>query len=354
MINTLTPIDAFLYESFTASDGTVLPYRYYLPKDYKTSGKKYPLFLYMHGNGSRGTDNLAQLRTYSINNAVFNSNYECIMLAPQCPGSPSEWTAYKSTGINTYPGSKAYASFFESGRPYVSRHFCASAELLNTFLTSYRVDTSRIYLAGGSNGAGAVWNFAALYPEVFAAAVPVAGCRAEENYVFSVAHRYKSMPIWAIHGDNDNVVPTEGTRIMYKAIKSLGGNIKYTEVEGGNHSNIWKIAADTEGLIEWMFSQIKHDFENTISKGKRKELPAPENLVWDNNSATWDEVEDAGAYKVTFYKDGIKIKSFYCNKNAYTPDPSLNDIGANSFSVRALPQNNKYSISLESQMSDVL
>ena len=351
----LTPQQAFLYGSFTASDGTVLPYRYYLPKDYETSGKDYPVFLYMHGNGSRGTNNTSQLNTYSINNAVYESDYECIMIAPQCPASPYEWTLYSTVGdVNTYPGSEAYAAFLESGEPYGSKYFCAAAELLNSFLTDYRVDTSKVYLGGSSNGTGAVWNFLSLYPEVFAAAVPVSGSRAEEDYVHSIAHRMKNVAIWAFHGaldTSESGSPVEGTRNTVAALWDVGGNIKYTEVEDGNHSNIWKIAADTPGIVDWLFSQSNDSFENTISKAKGPALAAPLSLAWNNNIATWSAVDNAGAYKVTFYVDGTAAKTYFTPNNSFAPDFEALGDSEYTFTVRAFPEKSAYSISDESVAS---
>ena len=347
--------DAFLYGSFTASDGTVIPYRYYLPEGYETSGKDYPVFLYMHGNGSRGTNNTSQLSSYCINTVVYNSDYECIMIAPQCPSSPYEWTLYGTAGkVSHYPGSEAYAAFLESGEPYGSKYFCAAAELLDMFLTDYRADTSRVYLGGSSNGTGAVWNLMTLYPEVFAAAIPVSGSRATDDYAHSVAHRMKDIAIWAFHGDLDTSEsgsPVEGTRALVKALREVGGNITYTEVVGGNHSNIWKIAADTPGIVDWLFSQTNDSFENTIMKAKGPALPVAENLKWNTNVATWDAVENAGAYRVTFYVDGVVAKSVFTYNNYYTPDFDAFADGEYTFTVTAHPKKNAYSISAESEAS---
>lgn len=349
-----TPSEDFAYGSFTASDGTVLPYRYYLPEGYETSGKTYPVLLYMHGNGSRGTNNTSQLSAYTINTAVYNSDYECIMIAPQCPGSPEEWTLYSTVGnVNNYPGSEKYVEFLESGEPYGSEYFCAAVELLDKFLTDYRVDTSKVYLAGSSNGTGAVWNLMSLYPEVFAAAVPVAGSRATEDFSHSVAHRMKDIAIWAFHGalDNDSGSPVEGTRNMVAALQDVGGNVKYTEVYDGNHSNIWKTAADTPGIVDWLFSQTNDSFKNTLSKEKGTALPAPTNLSWNKNTATWNAVENAGAYKVTFYIDGAAAKTYCTCFNSFTPDfASLGD-GECTFTVSAFPEKNTYSISSASVAS---
>ena len=348
--------EAFLYGSFTASDGTVIPYRYYLPEGYETSGKEYPIFIYMHGNGSRGTNNTSQLSSYDIKNVVYESDYECIMIAPQCPSSPYEWTLYGTAGkVSHYPGSEKYAEFLESGEPYGSKYFCAAVELFDMFITDYRVDSSRVYLGGASNGTGAAWNLLTLYPEVFAAAITVSGARATDDFSHAIAHRMKDVPIWAFHGDLDTSEsgsPVEGTRSIVKALREVGGNITYTEVVGGNHSNIWRIAAETPGIVDWLFSQTNDSFVNTLSGEKGEALPAPTNLKWDGTSAIWDAVENAGAYRVNVYVNGVLAKTLFTCNTYYAPDFSSFDEGEVTFTVRAHPSKNAYSISAESAASD--
>ncbi len=51
--------DLFKAGSATWGDVTI-PYRYYVPERLEL-GKRYPLVLFLHGGGSRGTDNEAQL-----------------------------------------------------------------------------------------------------------------------------------------------------------------------------------------------------------------------------------------------------------------------------------------------------
>lgn len=38
----------------------------------------------------------------------------------------------------------------------------------------------------------------------------------------------KDRPIWAFHGEEDDVVPVSRSRIMADAIEALEGNIKFT------------------------------------------------------------------------------------------------------------------------------
>lgn len=249
--------DVFLSGSFTASDGTTIPYRYYLPEGYENSGKTYPVFLYMHGNGSRGSDNKTQLTTNgaALNNAVLNSEYECIMIAPQCPSSPKQW-------VTDYPGSAAFAASMESGKYTEDNYLHAAAELLCKFLTEYRADTSRVYVTGSSNGGGATWSLTARYPEVFAAAIPLAGTGSVGG-AQAIASRYVGVSIWTFHGDKDATLDVNATRQMVDAIRAAGGDITYTEIAGGTH-DIWTKAAYTDGLVDWIFAQKNDDFVNTL------------------------------------------------------------------------------------------
>ena len=267
-VTTKVANDVFLYGSFTDSHGTTIPYRYYLPEGYATSGETYPVFLYMHGNGSRGSDNKSQLTTNgaALNNAVLNSGYPCIMIAPQCPAAPNEWVDHTK-----YPGSDAFAADFADGALENMPYLYAAMELLNSFIENedLPIDTSRIYVTGSSNGGGATWAMTALHPRVFAAAVPLAGtgnstCPVTTEGAAAIASRYVNLPIWTFHGDADTTLSISGTNGLVSAITAAGGTkIKYTVIKDGTH-NIWPDAASTEGLVDWIFAQRNENFFNTL------------------------------------------------------------------------------------------
>ncbi len=255
------PDDVFLYGSYTASNGYTVPYRYYLPEGYD-GVKRYPLFLNMHGNGSRGSDNHKQL-TFGgsvLNTAVFQSGYECIMLAPQCPSS-SAWVP-----DNGYPGSKG---FLHRG---MSPYLTAAKELLDKFLSEYAVDPDRVYVSGSSNGGAASWELCYRFPDLFAAAVPLAGIRPEregedyEDASAEIAGPLTRTPIWTFHGTADTTLPVEGTRNLVNAIKAAGGEkILYTEYPGATHGTIWALAAQTEGVVDWIFAQRRSSGSAPVS-----------------------------------------------------------------------------------------
>ena len=328
-VQTLVANDVFEYGTFTASNGIKLPYRYYLPEGYETSAKNYPVFLYMHGNGSRGSDNTTQLTTNgaALNNEVLNSKYDCIMIAPQCAKSPREW-------VSNYAGSTAFANELKVGVYENGDYLNAAVELLDYFLNTYRVDTSKVYVTGSSNGGGATWSLTARYPYVFAAAAPLAGCELYDG-ADAIASRYVHQNIWTFHGDKDTTLPVEATRAMVNSIKAAGGkNIKYTEIAGGGH-NIWSQAAKTEGLVDWMFSKTNASFDNTL-RGDRTVLSTPANLAWNDNVATFNSVTGAKAYRVTVYVDGVARKVYEITGTSQAVDMAALGEGEVSFTVMAI------------------
>ncbi len=69
-----------------------------------------------------------------------------------------------------------------------------------------------------------------------------------------------SVPIWAVHGTADEVIPASHSREMINAINSQGGHPKFSELIGVGHDS-WKYAYDeSNGIIEWMFSQAQPTF----------------------------------------------------------------------------------------------
>src|SRR4051812_39703551 len=74
----------FSYERFI-NKGDTLNYRQLIP-DYDTL-RKYPLVIFLHGSGERGSDNEAQLK-WGVSNFATDQNmimHPAIVIAPQCP-----------------------------------------------------------------------------------------------------------------------------------------------------------------------------------------------------------------------------------------------------------------------------
>ena len=80
--------ELFEAKVFRAADGRTLPYRLFVPEDY-TPGKRYPLVLYLHGGGGRGSDNRKQLsggNGYLVDplvSAHAQARHACLVVVPQ-------------------------------------------------------------------------------------------------------------------------------------------------------------------------------------------------------------------------------------------------------------------------------
>lgn len=127
----------------------------------------------------------------------------------------------------------------------------AVKELLDTYLDLPQVDRNRIYVVGLSMGGMATYDLAVRFPDTFAAAVPICGTVNPVRLADAANVRFR-----IFHGDADNVVPVEGSREAYRALKNLGAEVEYIEFPGCNHGS-WNPAFNYPGFMEWIFAQRK-------------------------------------------------------------------------------------------------
>lgn len=202
--------------------GKSIPYVLYVPRNY-TPEKKWPVILFLHGSGERGTDGLKQSQV-GIGTALrmFSERYPALVVMPQCaPGA--SWRGDMNA---------------------------LALKAVDQTMAEYSCDPSRQYLTGLSMGGFGSWLIATEDPKRFAAVVPVCGGGDP-----SMASRLKDVPIWVYHGDADQAVPVQRSRDMVEAIKAAGGTlIKYTELPGVPH-NSWDAAYSDKALAEWLFAQ---------------------------------------------------------------------------------------------------
>jgi predicted peptidase len=122
---------------------------------------------------------------------------------------------------------------------------------LEDTLANFPIDPSRLYLTGLSMGGYASWDLGTRAAERWAAVVPICG-GGDELY----AERLVNVPVWAWHGDADDVVPVDRSRTMIEAIRRAGGSPRYTELAGVGHDS-WTPAYNSAELLAWMFAQRK-------------------------------------------------------------------------------------------------
>ncbi len=207
-------------------------YRLYVPKPYDPS-RSYPLIVFLHGLGSKGNDNAAQMRNHASGGLYFaeptQQAYQPAFVAlPQEPGTTSQhWTG-------PIPRELVLGMIDE-----LEAEFAA-------------IDPSRVYLAGFSMGGHGTWSIIGHEPGRFAAAMPVSG-RGEEGFPAAAIAR-SGIPIWAVHALGDTVVDPSGSRDAVEAIRQEGGGVRYTEFAQGGHV-IYTHAFGDPVVHEWLTAQ---------------------------------------------------------------------------------------------------
>jgi predicted peptidase len=120
--------------------------------------------------------------------------------------------------------------------------------LLDEALESYWADSKQMYITGLSMGGYGAWHLTAAYPHRFAAIVPICGGGDP-----AWAEKLKPIPVWAIHGVHDDVVPLEETVRMVKALEHYRGNVRLTVYPYAGH-DAWTAAYREQGLYAWLLS----------------------------------------------------------------------------------------------------
>ena len=252
-------VDSLLVKNtFTASNNLKLPYRFFEPN--KKQQKKIPLVIFLHGRGERGSENGS--RIYRNAGFLMNENsllttksqekYPCYILVPQCSDKTEneEWAKWiGNTSETPFKGLSKDGSYSMS--PIPSGSGKATLELIEKLIKEKSIDASRIYITGLSMGGFGTWDFIARKPNLFAAAIPMAGY-SDPNQI----QKIKDIPIWIFHGNKDKWNPVEGSRNMHQLLKNINADVKYTEYNLG-HGDTFKKAFKEPELISWMFSKSK-------------------------------------------------------------------------------------------------
>jgi predicted peptidase len=123
-------------------------------------------------------------------------------------------------------------------------------------IEEFSADANRVSLIGVSMGGYGVWHFAAEHPNRFAALVSICGGSPilTGDRFAPIAEKVGATPAWLFHGDADPIVPVTESREMFKALKAVGSNAKYSEFAGVGH-NVWMNALAEKQLLPWLLSQ---------------------------------------------------------------------------------------------------
>lgn len=216
-----------------------LPYRLMEPSEAEP-GETFPLVVFLHGSGERGTDGDSALKYIGpvLATREMRTKHPCYVLAVQCPRDRT-WVE---------PGPRSMNPAMTEQPSMTIRGVMAA---MDQVIKDKPIDRHRIYLTGLSLGGYGAWDLAMRRPDDFAAVVPICGGGDPAN-----AALLKDVPIQVWHGSLDSSVPVARSRDMVKALKDAGAKVDYHEIKDGGHE-AWLPAYLPETAIAFMFKQVR-------------------------------------------------------------------------------------------------
>lgn len=189
-----------------------------------------PVILFLHGAGESGTDDTLPAT---------------VGIGPAIREDPSRFPA-----LVVFP---------QASRGYGWRGFnlAAAVAALDDVIASFDVDQEQVSVTGISMGGFGTWLLGVQHPERFSALVPVCGGldvgTAGMNHA-KAARRIASIPQWVFHGDADDIIRVEHSRMMVAELQRAGADVRYTEYPGVSH-NSWDRAYAEPELMPWLLGQ---------------------------------------------------------------------------------------------------
>lgn len=241
--------DLSLYQKkYFVAAGDTMPYRLLLPENFNPK-KAYPLILFLHGAGERGSDNEKQLvhgGKLFLKDSI-RKNYPAIVLFPQCMAN-SYWSnvafQFDSTG-------KRLAFLFKTDSA-PTKAMQMAIELIKSMMSEFTIQKNKIYVGGLSMGGMGTFEIVRRMPGTFAAAFAICGGANPES-----APAIKNTAWWIFHGLKDDVVNPKYSIGMANALKAAGADILLTLYPNANH-NSWDSAFAEPGLLAWLWAhQLK-------------------------------------------------------------------------------------------------
>ncbi len=281
--------EQLLREAYQSSvDKSQREYFVYLPRGYYSKPeKKWPVMLFLHGNGERGNGQneldfvLMQGPLYEA--WVQKKDLPFIIISPQLHmfGFDKKGISYIDNRSKdnipkrlTQGVPKRSAAFQTRGdieRKLSSTDMSDVApllpqgwELLETDLITmldnvqakYRVNANKTYLSGLSYGGFGTWYLASKYPERFAAIAPVVGWGHPSLMAPIAKHK---LPVWQFAGGRDSAVNIQYFYAGLDTLEKLGhNNVRFTVHEDKGH-DAWTRVYSGDDLYQWL---LKHQINN--------------------------------------------------------------------------------------------
>lgn len=268
-------------------DGSEREYFIYYPKGHDgVVGQKYPLMMFLHGNGERGNgkDELDYVLTHGplYEAWIQKRDLPFIIISPQLPmfgmdkkgisyidnrdrswipqrleegTPPRNWGDAQTGAIQATIPSDTFPRGMKTlpeGWDLIEEDLTDMIRLAQMYFGG---DESRTYLTGLSYGGFGTWHFASTHPELFTAIAPVVGW-GHPDYMKPISDAH--LPVWAFAAGFDQAVPKRYFHAGINRLKELGGcpDLRFTIHEDLGH-DAWRRIYGGQDLYDWFLSKKK-------------------------------------------------------------------------------------------------
>jgi predicted peptidase len=122
--------------------------------------------------------------------------------------------------------------------------------LLQLAAKFWPVDLERVVATGYSNGGNASWLFAELAPNIFSAGIPMASSYDLTN--MDGSGRKIEVPMYVIHGENDELFPIEITKNWVDLSIQAGSDITFVVAAGLSHYEPCSYSPYLKEAVTWL------------------------------------------------------------------------------------------------------
>ncbi|MBO9730970.1 MAG: fibronectin type III domain-containing protein [Chitinophaga sp.] len=190
-----------------------MAFRLKFPKTYVpgvNDGKKYPIYLFFHGVGEKGT--------------IYDNEYQLLW-------GGQTWASRVDAG--TFDGYLIYPQ--SQGGYWGPNDYDNLKEVVDSIVASAKGDPDRLNVNGLSGGGWATWEFTMRYPQLTASSLPMSAMALDyANHI----DLYKFIPMWLFQGGQDGNPAPYTTNQVVAQIQAAGADFKLTTYPNDAH-NTW-------------------------------------------------------------------------------------------------------------------